>query len=190
VTTQQLALSNDLHTRRDWLDVLRGELPPMVPTEVAVGHPPARLFGTSVVLGLLIGAVTGAICGAVVVLRDPVFVIFAVPIGAYAGVVTAVAPSLVLGGAITVVAARAHTPFRDPRRFHRHVWAVLLAGVGALDLAALAPIVASPDRRWAVVLAVLTAIVLLLLRWAAREIVVSYAEACGSLHCLAQQSFR
>jgi uncharacterized BrkB/YihY/UPF0761 family membrane protein len=134
-----------------------------------------------VFLGLLVGGVTGAICGGLLVLRDPIFLIVGVPFGAALGMVFAVIPSVVLGAAITVVAARAHTPFRDPRCFHRHVWAVLLTGVALLDAAAFVPFVASRNQRWAVLLAVPTAIVLLLLRWAARQIVVMYAEACGSL---------
>jgi hypothetical protein len=168
--------------RHHWLEVLRGRLPAMAPPPrpdwVCSLRP---LIVAAVARGLLVGIATGAICAALVVIRGPAFLVLAVPIGATVGLVVAVVPTLVFTAAIAAVAGPAHTPLRDPRRLHRDVWRVLLAGVSLLDLAVFLRLVGTSNQHLAVLLAVPTAIVLLLLRRAARHIVVAHAEACGWL---------
>jgi hypothetical protein len=103
--------------------------------------------------------------------------------GAAVGLVVAAPPSLVLAGAITALTARRHRPLRDLRQFHRDMWSILLVGVGSLDLIAVlvacALVTEVPWRLATVALVALTAVLVMLLRPAARRIVVAYAVASG-----------
>lgn len=176
------ALLQDRRVRHDWLDILRGDLPRMAPRGPGAKHRSMQLLFTCVLFGLLVGVVTGAVCGALVAaLADPIFVVLGLPFGAAVGLVVAVIPSLVLGGTIAWLAGRLHGPLRDPHRFHRHVWTVLLVGVGLLDLVPLLLMAGTTSQHLAFLLAVPTVIALLLLRWVARRIVMFYAVASGWL---------
>lgn len=164
---------------RDWLDRLRGKLPPLVSPVRWTGRwiPVFELYVTGVAQGLAVGVMTGALAG------SALFPLFGTVVGAVFGFVVAVPPALILAGAIAVLAARRHIPLQDPRRFHRQVWLILLVGVGVLDLTVvLITAVSGEPVRWSlatVVLAGLTGVVLMLLRPAARRIVVAHAEASG-----------
>jgi hypothetical protein len=167
------------HARRDLLDVLRGDLPPMeLPTRPRGGPVPLlKLYLTGVARGLGVGAGTGAIAGTLLL------PILGTGYGAAVGLVVAAPVALVLAGGIVAVALCGHRPLRDTRRFHRQIWAVLLLGVEALDVVAVVGAVGSswdvPWKLGAAALAVLTAVVVGFLRPAARRLVVAYASASG-----------
>ena len=173
-----------VHARRDWLEVLRGALPPLVPpVRPKRGRAPlVELYIVGVARGLLVGAGAGAIAATVLV---PFALLFGTVAGAAVGFVVAALPSLLLAGGITVLAAHRHRPLRDPREFHREVWSLVLVGVGVLDLVAVALasllVAEVPWRLAAVALVALNAVVLGLLRPALRRVVVAYAEASGWL---------
>src|SRR5207248_2413452 len=126
-----------VHARRDWLEVLRGALPPLVPpVRPKRGRAPlVELYIVGVARGLLVGAGAGAIAATVLV---PFALLFGTVAGAAVGFVVAALPSLLLAGGITVLAAHRHRPLRDPREFHREVWSLVLVGVGVLNLVAVA----------------------------------------------------
>jgi hypothetical protein len=168
-----------VHARRDPLDIFRGTLPPLTPAvrQKRGPAPLAQLYITGVAQGLLVGLATGAAAGTLL------FPVIGTILGAGCGVVVAAPAALLLAGAITALAAGRHRPLRNPWQFHREMWPILLVGVAILDLAAVLlayrTFPAVPWHLASLLLAAFTALVLVLLRPAARRIVVAYAVASG-----------
>jgi hypothetical protein len=136
-----------------------------------------RLYITGVAQGLVVGLATGAAAGTLL------FPVIGTIVGAGCGVVVAAPAAILLAGPITALAAGRHGPLRNPWQFQREMWPILLVGVAILDLAAVllahGTFAAVPWHLATVLLAAFTAFVLVLLRPAARRIVVAYAVASG-----------
>ena len=167
--------------RRDWLDRLRGALPPFAPPARPArgGWPFVALFVTAVAQGAFVGLVSGAITATALYAPFPVLLLIAPAAGAAYGLVIAVLPTIVLSTIVTAAAAWRHNPLLNPRQFHRAIWRILLVGVAALDAVAFMKFGGGDRRLVAVGFGGLTAVVVLLLRPAARRIVVAYIEASG-----------
>jgi len=155
-------------------NLLLGPLPPLVRPEdpKPPRHSVLAPFTATVVHGMAVGSASGAVCAT---LLFPL----AAPIGAAVGYVLSLVPSVAMGAAVTAIAVRWHTPLRDPHRFHRTVWLLLLVVVAVLDALVWLKIQGTEFQRYPALLIVPTVTVLAFSRSAVRRIVVTHAETCG-----------
>jgi hypothetical protein len=173
--------------RPDWLDHLRGQLPKLMPPSRAHVEDRAigRLFWSSVRWGLATGSVTGAVTATSLLIAGGPFALFAAVPGGIVGFVVALPLALVVAGAISLVAAKRHSPLQDPTRLHRDIWRIFVATLALLDAPAVGLIATARSANGrlfgSLITAIATLVVVLMLRRAGRGIAVVYAEASGWL---------
>lgn len=164
----------------------RRRLPDLVPPLAArTGRRSVRsLVLSAIVWGLASGAVTGAATAAALFIPAGIsFALVAIVLGAWAGLLVSLPLTLLLTGVIAGLAAARHAPLRDPAKLHREIWLTFITAVALLD----APVVALLASSRSVgaqaiglpVAGFATIVLVLMLRRAARRIVVAHAKASG-----------
>lgn len=142
------------------------------------------LFRSAVLWGLAAGSVTGAVTATALLVPyiGPYAVEASVP-GALVGFIVSLPLALIVASAVTVLAARRHSPLVDPAGLHRDMWSIFVVTVVVLD----GPVVgfAAAGSSLTVILyaffvtSVATEALLLMMRRAAPRIVVAYARGWG-----------